>query len=298
MKLLADQMLLSGPVMDGDREIYDALRLPGTNHAPIGNDAQPMCERFVFDREAVHALGSIEGRWGDDVRRLGGVPIVLDRMWIEADVDNRCRVGWLIRDDVASCVVHFTRLRTSLHVGDCMLSSFADHRGSYCFTPAGEGFIEGAAWSRGQLYYTIVGVIPHLLALASPRAATSRRILPGAGLDKGVKAFALRRAQRGVPVFSYNRVELVRPQTAMYRGEVRTAESVAGMRLHQVIGHWRLIDGVIEPYWIWIDGHERGDEKLGTIVKERHVRLDRGGMRRGFRLPAYVGRPGERVVAR
>lgn len=63
-----------------------------------------------------------------------------------------------------------------------------------------------------------------------------------------------------------------------------------------VIGHWRLIDGVPEPFFVWIEGHERGDRGLGWIAKERHVKLA-GGVRRGFDLPTDAGVPGERRIA-
>lgn len=133
-------------------------------------------------------------------------------------------------------------------------------------------------------------------ALASHRIATVERITPG-GLSAAQRASLRRSQQRGRPVYSYNVVKLRRPETALHRGCVVATESLKGTRRHLVIGHWRLIDGKAEPFWVWIDGHERGDRALGLIVKERHVQLS-PVVRRGFTAPSHVGASHERVPAR
>jgi hypothetical protein len=103
--------------------------------------------------------------------------------------------------------------------------------------------------------------------------------------------------QRGRPMFSYNKVDLVVPRTCIYRSEVVETQSLAGKRGHMVIGHWRLIASVPEPFFVWIDGHERGDRELGYITKERTVLIGSGGLRKGFIVPNGIGRPGERQKA-
>ncbi|WGD31228.1 hypothetical protein AncyloWKF20_05235 [Ancylobacter sp. WKF20] len=294
MKLLADKMITARPRGDVAALALTTLKMPAINHSP-SPEPVALCDRFVFDAAAIQALAGSGFDFGHAMpNRL--IPPPAKLAWIEAYGGQ----GWLISGETAYAFLDHDYLGIH-HAATVDLRAAAD--GKYhtvlsdvvlaAFDPHSDAGLR----ARSGAHRCAALVLPLLLALASPRAATSRRVLPGAGLDRGQKAFALRRAQRGLPVFSYNKVDLIRPQTALYRGEMRTAESLAGLRLHQVIGHWRLIDGVIAPYWIWIEGHQRGDADLGTIVKERQVHLDLGGMRRGFRMPAHIGRRGERVEA-
>ena len=125
----------------------------------------------------------------------------------------------------------------------------------------------------------------------SPRAAVARR--KRLDDDAASRAMRLRRFQRGRPIFSYNQVDLVIPKTCIYRGELRAVESFEGVRGHMVIGHWRLIEKVLEPFWVWINGHKRGDCERGWIVKQRNVTYVSGGIRRGFAIPSDYGEAGE-----
>lgn len=45
-----------------------------------------------------------------------------------------------------------------------------------------------------------------------------------------------------------------------------------GVRKHQVIGHLRVLKcGRVEPVWVWVTAHWRGDASLGVVLRERHV---------------------------
>ena len=88
------------------------------------------------------------------------------------------------------------------------------------------------------------------------------------------------------------RVGLVLPRTCIHCGEVVETKSLAGKRGHMVIGHWRLISGVAEPFFTRVDGHERGDRALGYITKERAVSAG-SERRKGFLVLNVPGRHGE-----
>ncbi|MCS0501402.1 hypothetical protein [Ancylobacter mangrovi] len=294
MKLLADRLMLSRPKGDVEGWALTTLKTPGTNHAPAAGPVA-LCDRFVFDQVALKALRGSTFDFGDDAARV--TPTPAECAWIDVTASH----GWLVSGDTAYAIFDFGRAWGIRHAATVPLVGDVNNDIFVRFSD----FVQTTFDRRDEVdtklraYLGRAAGLVHkfLMALASPRAATSRRVLPGAGLDRGQKAFALRRAQRGVPVFSYNKVDMIRPGAAMHNGVLRSVESAAGTRLHMVIGHWRLIDGVVEPYWIWVDGHQRGDAELGTIVKERHVRLDTGGMRRGFRLPEQVGHKGQRTRA-
>jgi hypothetical protein len=132
--------------------------------------------------------------------------------------------------------------------------------------------------------------------ITNPRIAVANRVVRATNEDATQRAFALRRAQRGRPVYSFNRVEIIAPTTCEFRGVVVAAASLAGRRGHMVVGHWRLIDGKLEPYWVWVEGHERGDRELGWIAKERIVKIA-PIERRGFVSPSFSGFKGQRVSA-
>jgi hypothetical protein len=159
-------------------------------------------------------------------------------------------------------------------------------------------FAEGIGIKDIEQYCSnvLAGGALYLVALGHPRAATTRRIVPSLSTS-AERAFARRQMHRGRPIFSYNVVDLVVPQTCIYRGESHPTESFAGKRGHMVIGHWRLIAGVAEPFFTWVDGHERGDRDLGYITKERSVSAHAGGMRKGFVVPNMPAAPGERRAA-
>lgn len=299
-RLLADRLLAMPPTRDPWIErARDALKLPDRNHAPVDGDIhRPAVERFVFDRASWTALRDLIG---DDPQSksaaLDSAKLPAPEFWLECEV-----FGW-----------HFTADDAGAAIGVCFLF---DERGNSLPLAA----FRPVQWRTDDLSVRCLAFGEHLLrtehpdawrwlrfthcaayllaAITSPRVTSVRRVLRSpASSSVADRAFARRRAQRGRPVFSYNQVDLVLPKTALHRGVLKPVESFAGMRGHMVIGHWRLIDGVLDPFWVWVDGHARGDFALGAITKERHVRLDAEAARRGFRLPADAGRPGERRPA-
>ncbi|MDR6952314.1 hypothetical protein J2X65_001669 [Ancylobacter sp. 3268] len=291
MKLLADRFLLDRPRGHIENEAHGLLKLPKANHLPSPAPTA-LCDRFVFGERDFQALqyAALDVEAAPPGDRL---PVPCNPMWI----DIAGRYGWLISGGIAYAFHDCAHWGIRCVGQVCLTVNPDDNLWVDLSDFAWDALIRSAA--EGIQAATAAGAVVKIIyALSSPRAATARRVVPGVGLDRGLKAFALRRAQRGLPVFSYNKVELIRPQTALYRGELRSAESLSGTRMHMVIGHWRLIDGVIEPYWIWVDGHSRGNPDLGTIVKERHVRLSPDAFRKGFRVPADAGHTGERRVAR
>lgn len=135
-------------------------------------------------------------------------------------------------------------------------------------------------------------------AINSPRSATTERVRRVGGSTVERKAVS-RRGQRGYPIFSFNRVNIHRPDTSSQKSEVLLSGVQTSKRGHWVIGHWRLIDGNAEPYWTWVESHKRGDDGLGFIAHERLVDLAPGsfGVRRGFSIPAMPGSAGSKIEA-
>lgn len=291
MKLLADKFINERPIDPVEREISDLLRLPAVNHAP-SSEMVALCDRFVFDEAAMRALSHDVTPWSEKFPPTGRrLHVPCNPMWIDAHGGS----GWLVKDRIAYCIFdcrHFG-LR---YVGAIDLDSFDGVEWEWKASRFSAAVTPQSA-PRENLEIAVALIFGLLFALGVPHAVSTRRIVPGLGLERGQAAFAARRAQRGLPVYSYNRVEMQLPRASMHNGVLRTAESFAGTRMHQVIGHWRLIDGVVEPYWIWIDGHTRGNADLGTIVKERNVHLAPNAVRRGFPIPNDAGRAGERRAA-
>lgn len=305
MKLLADQiatMQWADPVC---RTAADVLRLPSFNHA-VSPRMLPACERFVFDEEnalAVMGDGSFPATVGEIINGCGVPRAPCLPAWIEIDDGT----GWLLTQhaDGEVWALAFADGRRAgngwpnriVALGELQLSSLASDAATWIPSPLST-YQMTLGVPEALLTRIVTRVVFLLYALAAARTVTTRRVNPSMGSSAAGRALMLRRAQRGAPVFSFNRVDLIRPQTALHNGVLRSVESFAGIRMHMAIGHWRLIDGVVEPYWVWVDGHHRGNRELGLIVKERHVYLGPGGSRRGFAIPAEIGRPGERRKAK
>ncbi len=128
--------------------------------------------------------------------------------------------------------------------------------------------------------------------------------------DTGEARLLRRRKALGrVPFFSYNYVTLPVPGDPCFRGEVLPGDGTGShQRRHWRHGYWRLqdaraVDGELVPFWVWVEGYEAGNEDLGRIVKERHVTVDVAGVidgpvfRRGYRMPDFEGRKGQRIKA-
>ncbi|BBE74344.1 hypothetical protein [Oharaeibacter diazotrophicus] len=280
MKLLADRLCAqAAPFWEEERMAKDILKMPDRNHVPGSVGPTALCDRFVFSGEALQAtLTECRGRNTRDIVEMAFTLKPSPTFWIEAStacfgflclgrkicvfsgVDGRAQlIAQYVHPDIIQIAAH----------DDAVPRDFAS--------------LALGTWAS------------MVLALSNNRVTSTRRVM-GSPVDKAMRAAARRRAQTGSPVHSYNVVDLILPKTAMHRGILKPVESFAGVRGHLVIGHWRLIDGVAEPYWVWVDGHHRGDDTLGTVTKERHVQLV-GGARRGFFLPEFAGRAGQRVKA-
>ncbi|WAC26388.1 hypothetical protein [Ancylobacter sp. SL191] len=290
MKLLSDKLLSQIPNGRGEALARELLKMPAVNHASAIVQS-PQCERFVFDQAATQILRCREQIIKSRLRDIDRIPTPCDLAWVEMSGLG----AWLVRgrsvhgfaDVPGAGARYIATMDLDEWPGEMRVIS-----STYIQTLAAAGYTNLHDWALWT--HQVIGA---LMALASPHTATTRRIEPGPDGGSAQRAFIRRRAQRGQPVFSFNQVEMIIPRAAMHNGVLKTAESFAGMRMHQVIGHWRLIDGVIAPYWVWIEGHQRGDSERGTIVKQRNVRLANEASRRGFPMPRAPGVPGERRPA-
>lgn len=272
------------------------LKLPRPNHAGALIGPEPLAERFVFSEGIFDELSRV---MLDDTSRSAAIErarVPCFPAWIEAG-----RYSWhfWLDADGAQMATFFLNGRSPLtvfNIGDVISGSAGDI--NVALTSLGAR-IQSAENVPDDWFGAFSFRVVFLLAvISSPRAASVRRRLSGEGLSAADRAMRLRRAQAGRPMFSFNEVILVPAKTALHRGVLQPVESFAGMRGHVVMGHWRLIDGKIEPYWIWVDGHRRGNDRLGTIVKQRNVGAVTGRWRKGFQIPDGLGLAGERRPAR
>jgi len=285
MKLLANKIL---SLQHGDerlRYVADKLRLPAKdNHIGLDQAFLPAVDRFIFDEGFLQEAIEVYVDHGEMTAPAAKPPLPI--CWIE--LENH---GLLIDGD------HFALIYDGRP--DCRL---------ICLVIGSVGLLDDSSkeyrshhklTERDEIAFaeTIARFRVCLAALQSPNVTTTRRILPGEGRSAAHRAFVRRRFQQGRPMFSYNVVELVPPRAALHRGVLKPAEHFEGMRGHFVIAHWRLIGTAIEPYWVWVEGHKRGDESKGFITKERHAKARSLPVRRGFELPPNSGVPGQRLKA-
>jgi hypothetical protein len=142
------------------------------------------------------------------------------------------------------------------------------------------------------LFLALCGLIADGRFVATHNSASDPR-------SRAWSRLQMRRAQKGVPFFSFNRVKLIRPQTSIMRGDVAESHSFCGRRSHTRIGHWALYERSGEPHWTWKRSATVRGALLGFIVKERRLVIsDRPFVRRGYLSPSFVGYDGQRVAAR
>jgi len=81
------------------------------------------------------------------------------------------------------------------------------------------------------------------------------------------------RLRRGrLPLLSFNRVSLKLPKPERSRGPSRVGNDSHGIRLHQVIGHLRLLTaGRVEPVFVWVEAHWRGNAGNGIVLRSRDI---------------------------
>lgn len=270
------------------------LKLPKPNHALVTVGDEPLAERFVFPEGVFDELKLLfcdeESRaLALKIARVPCYPCWIETQWIAwhfwRDEAGIGRVCVLINGSIPFAVIDV----------DKFLNSDKEQKG---ITLAGEAWAQMNAVSIEDQRRLMGAVFFLLASISLPRLTSIRQRLSGEAVSAADRALRRRRAYVGRPVFSFNEVTLVPAKTALHRGVLKPIESFAGMRGHVVMGHWRLIDGKVEAYWIWVDGHRRGDDRLGTIVKQRNVGRSRERFRRGFSVPDGIGAPGEKRAAR
>lgn len=289
MKHLADRLVKSPLAHDVEaRRVAALIKRPAENHT---DQLTPMVERFVFAESDLAELGRTAVKC-DREALFSGLKAPMPLMWIEvADIGFLVRNGWVTLFNKNGKIVHSV---CRLHIQGLTVSGAQlVHFESHCSNLSRDQ----AALTKVKASFTIFATMCALIN--SPRSATVERITRKEMRSHEQKVFAMRRAQRGAPVYSFNRITINRPETSLQRGEVVNCGPQTSKRGHYVIGHWRLLDGKAEPYWVWIESHPRGDETLGFVAHERHVKIEPGsfGSRRGFELPTFPGASGQRIKA-
>ena len=261
-----------------ERAIVEGLRRPSVNHSGV---RLPLIERYIIGDEAKELIEAEGRNWERcEVRPLH------DIYWIEIG-----DFGFFVHDRFLNFVLRQgnSRARLVLQFDPFSFGDGFDVRPLTDDVPD-ESIIRDAM---------VAGYAAHVL-IQTPRMSVVERILPPNGQSIAFGAASRRLAQRGKirpSMFSYNKVTQIAGDTSRIAGVIRGAsEAGQARREHEVRGHWRLYDKVSEPYFRWIDAHKSGNPELGTIVKERHVRLPQE-VRRGFRVPTHVGVEAERVRA-
>jgi hypothetical protein len=300
------------------KEAREALKMPARNHAAANAEELSFgaCDRFILSPKFVDATLDNFDNLDRESRSLliENARPPLPTCWIEypsvgedrSPDRGRSSALFFGKNDMMTYFVKLPPMHGAptflLPYAWVSLSTLRDewlkNPESGCgniiqFSKIAVEILEQKKTTADDIGFTLQNSVAYLAAITNPRAATVKRLVPSVQ-SAAERAFARRRFQQGRPIFSYNHVELVVPQTCIYRGEVVESRSLAGKRGHMVIGHWRLIAGKAEPFFTWIEGHERGNRELGRITKERHVDIGTGGLRRGFQMPEGPGRPGER----
>lgn len=293
MTLLADRLLaMNQRDSKSPRMIVHAQELL---RVPTSIDQLGKADRFVVTKKFHDYIGNSLNESEDDslLLSLRNARPLLPQFWLELE-DGK--TGWLFDGDQCTCYFllggpsnrvdlvgtidlrEYRNVSAEMHVGLTQVGSFYSER----WPSTTIHILKGPSIAAVISNQRHVEISKPIHRTAAERVMMRRRL----GHDH--------------PIFSYKRVNLILPQTVHYRGEERDIGSFEGMRGHLVIGHWRLIDGVAEPFWTWIDGHERGDRDLGWITKERRVTVtdDLVHERRGFLIPADIGQHGERRIAR
>lgn len=319
MRLIADRIIAMPKTRDPDLDrARDMLRLPAPNHAgTILDRDRPMVDRYVFNEAAIDAIIALLNtkKARIDAIRTARPPCV--PCWVEAPSWG---MGWLIETDgEGSKITGFGLLHRVLNQHHI----FPHYYFSFDFNNDGanEALLIRTSPLLGKTIQITAGGVAeedydseaismplYLCAvLTSSRFAIARRVLTR---DTGEARLLRRRKALGrVPFFSYNYVTLPVPGDPCFRGEVLPGDGTGShQRRHWRHGYWRLqdaraVDGELIPFWIWVEGYEAGNEDLGHIVKERHVTVDGAGVidghvfRRGYRMPDFEGRKGQRIKA-
>lgn len=277
--------------------VVDLLKRPARNHSA---DHMGLVDSYVFDHEAQKQLDALfsepESRAIAFDNGRAPLPVcLLDFISWGALIRPFRHASWcqILIDDGSRCYV----------AAEAEFAAQAPEHADVRLLP-----VVASASERGfdvpdierQIQLRFAAVYFACTAIAGHRLSITDRILPKRGETPAARSFARKRALKGRgQFFSYNKVSLITPDSPLFRGGVISWPSAASRRRgHWVTGHWRLIDGGIQPFWTWVDGHESGDADLGWVTKEREVMLQGPVVvRRGFRMPNHEGLAGERVPA-
>lgn len=106
-----------------------------------------------------------------------------------------------------------------------------------------------------------------LLAILNvPRAATTKQVIFRDGLQKK------RRRHGKLPLLSFNQVTIRYPRQDLRHSGTARYKDGPGVRRHRVIGHFRIgRNGDAAPVFIWVTSYERGDARLGVVMREVHA---------------------------
>ncbi|ULB10727.1 hypothetical protein ORIO_12520 [Cereibacter azotoformans] len=293
-KTLADR-IVRGPLNvrdDAGHGVAQLLKKPAPNHS---DTFAPMVERFVVDVADYGKVSASNDRSVGLVMQNLRLP--METFWLEV---GEC--GFFVQNGYVRLFWTFG-LGTPLCIGVIDLDSIRDVFGLdlrdafFVYSHCAGYFINWAPFTS-KLYFSLAVFAECCSIINSPRSAAREVIRPG-GIPSAQRATRHRRAQRGYPMFSFNRVTIRRPDTSLQSSGVLLCGQQTSKRGHWVIGHWRLIDNVPDPYWVWVEAHKRGDEGTGFISHERHVKIEPGsfGTRRGFVIPTDEGSPSQRVPA-
>ena len=291
MKTLADK-LVANPARGCSRakEAAVLLRKPSANHSANGD---PMVERFIFDKSEAEILWE-EFCSGEQGLLLDNFRAPMPEMWVEI-----AHIGYFLTGGRLSM---FDGNGTDVkNIGSFNVCGISEPERLLDFC---NDFDRTVFWKNRRHYEATTSLFAVLCAfIVSPRAATRKRI-ERSGFARAGRMKGMNRRSRAVPtyfpLYSFNRMTLRRPVAGQPVLEGIYCDAPTSKRGHYVIGHWRLIDGCVEPYWTWVDSHKRGSEALGFVAHERHVRVAPGsfGLRRGFEIPTFPGAPGTRIPAR
>ena len=283
----------------GGEELQEILRMPALNHAPFPKQDldRPFCERIVIRKDIIEAISGVAqndymNQLKDHLQKVREFCLHLpfERVWIE--LEDTCCAWYCTSDKI-------------FFIGSNPGRSFAWPM-VWANTPELlKGHVDSEVTFHKIEPYDSTGddldfgclsgiLVMILLLINTGRTSTARSTINRG--SPAERAWQSRRHQKGFPVFSHNVVYLAVPKNCEFRGKTVRTVSLIGRRGHLVIGHWRLIDGAVEPYWIWVESFTRGDESLGKIVKTHLVTLA-GGVRRGYVLPPFAGGAGQRVPA-
>lgn len=273
MTRLADRLIAFGD--DGlGGDVISSLTVPWDgNHVElqhptlgpiIGAEAATKAARFVVSAEVVDSASSIVS---DDaslaIAQFIATPPT-PRGWVEFKVLGRVIGIWW--DSVDDGRIHFVL--------------FTDGNKQPIFVLENRSISirsveQRSAWRVNALFDNdsfellagqVVRILICIFAFMNVRRAVTA--MPAVASDK-LQAARLRRHR--LPLLSFNVVKHSLPKNEIQRDEVQCSHG-PGVRRHRVIGHLRKLScGRIEPVWIWVASHWRGDAELGVVLREHHV---------------------------